>query len=143
MAIIVKNVNIKPRVTQTVVDRSYEVPILASGKVDLGKDYLDLGCQGDHNITKIEFDVSKLNCANTLANYNPVLVFSGKNENGIVENIPCPGVNNAESKTTTFYIPEKVTTSYKDYSIVYTLREINETSGNVTNDITNNTVVTT
>ena len=140
MAIIVKNVNIKPRVTQTVVDRSYEVPILASGKVDLGKDYLDLGCQGDHNITKIEFDVSKLNCANTLANYNPVLVFSGKNENGIVENIPCPGVNNAESKTTTFYIPEKVTTSYKDYSIVYTLREINETSGNVTNDITNNTV---
>ena len=140
MAIIVKNVNIKPRVTQTVVDRSYEVPILASGKVDVGKNGLDLGCQGDHNITKIEFDVSKLNCANTLANYNPVLVFSGKNENGIVENIPCPGVNNAESKTTTFYIPEKVTTSYKDYSIVYTLREKVETGGNVTNDITNNTI---
>lgn len=140
MAIIVKNVTITPRATQTVVDRSYIVPILKSGKVDLGESYLDLGCQGDHNITKLEFDVSKLNCANTLDNYNPVLVFSGKDKNGDLKNISCPGVNNGTSKTSTFYIPEDVTTMSKDYSIVYTLREINEGEGNV-GEVTNNTIL--
>lgn len=130
MAIIVKNVKITPSVDKTIVDRNYEVSIDKFGKVDNG---LDLGCQGDHKITKIEFDVSALKRANTLANYNPVLVFSRKNENGIIENISCSGVNNIEydKQTSTFYIPEDVTKVAGDYSIVYTLREKNESSGNV------------
>ena len=137
MAIIVKNVKITPTNNKPVVERSYQIPILASGEVDLGEDYLDLGCQGDHNITKLEFDVSKLNSVdlvgnnNLLANYIPVLVFSGKDKNGDLTNISCTGVNNDTSKTSTFYIPEDVTTMSKDYSIVYTLREIEEGSGNV------------
>ena len=76
MAIIVKNVKITPSVDKTVVNRSYEVSIDEFGKVDNG---LDLGCQGDHKITKIEFNVRALKRASTLANYNPVLVFSRKN----------------------------------------------------------------
>ena len=130
MAIIVKNVQITPSVSQTVVDRSYLVSIDEFGKVDNG---LDLGCQGDHKITKIEFDVSALKRASTLANYNPVLIFSRKNENGIIGNISCSGVNNVEydKQTSTFYIPEDVTKVAGDYSIVYTLREKVESSGNV------------
>ena len=130
MAIIVKNVKITPSVDKTVVDRSYEVSIDEFGKVDNG---LDLGCQGDHKITKIEFDVSALKRASTLANYNPVLVFSRKNANGTIENISCTGVNNVEydKQTSTFYIPEDVTKVAGDYSIVYTLREKIESSGNV------------
>ena len=143
MAIIVKNIKIMPNNNKPVVERSYQIPILASGKVDLGEGYLDLGCQGDHNITKLEFDVSKLNSVvvgnnNLLANYIPVLVFSGKDKNGDLTNISCTGVNNDTSKTSTFYIPENVTTMSKDYSIVYTLREINESSGNI-GEVTNNT----
>lgn len=140
MAIIVKNVKITPTNNKPVVERSYQIPILASGEVDLGEDYLDLGCQGDHNITKLEFDVSKLNSVdlvgnnNLLANYIPVLVFSGKNKNGDLTNISCTGVNNDTSKTSTFYIPEDVTTMSKDYSIVYTLQEVNEDNGNVNID---------
>ena len=140
MAIIVKNVKITPTNNKPVVERSYQIPILASGEVDLGEDYLDLGCQGDHNITKLEFDVSKLNSVdlvgnnNLLANYIPVLVFSGKNKNGDLTNISCTGVNNDTSKTSTFYIPEDVTTMSKDYSIVYTLQEVNEDKGNVNID---------
>ena len=140
MAIIVKNVKITPTNNKPVVERSYQIPILASGKVDLGEDYLDLGCQGDHNITKLEFDVSKLNSVdlvgnnNLLANYIPVLVFSGKDKNGDLTNISCTGVNNDTSKTSTFYIPEDVTTMSKDYSIVYTLQEVNEDNGNVNID---------
>lgn len=138
MAIIVKNVKITPSVDKTVVDRSYEVSIDEFGKVNNG---LDLGCQGDHKITKIEFDVSALKRASTLANYNPVLVFSRKNENGSIENISCSGVNNIEydKQTSTFYIPEDVTKVAGDYSIVYTLREKTESSGNV-GEVTNNTV---
>ena len=130
MAIIVKNVKITPSVDKTVVNRSYEVSIDEFGKVDNG---LDLGCQGDHKITKIEFDVSALKRASTLANYNPVLVFSRKNANGTIENISCTGVNNVEydKQTSTFYIPEDVTKVADDYSIVYTLREKIESSGNV------------
>lgn len=130
MAIIVKNVKITPSVDKTVVDRSYEVSIDEFGKVDNG---LDLGCQGDHKITKIEFDVSALKRASTLVNYNPVLVFSRKNENGTIENISCSGVNNIENdkQTSTFYIPEDVTKVAGDYSIVYTLREKIESNGNV------------
>ena len=130
MAIIVKNVKITPSVDKTVVNRSYEVSINEFGKVDNG---LDLGCQGDHKITKIEFNVSALKHASTLANYNPVLVFSRKNANGTIENISCTGVNNVEydKKTSTFYIPEDVTKVADDYSIVYTLREKIESSGNV------------
>ena len=140
MAIIVKNVKITPTNNKPVVERSYQIPILASGEVDLGEDYLDLGCQGDHNITKLEFNVSKLNSVdlvgnnNLLANYIPVLVFSGKNKNGDLTNISCTGVNNDTSKTSTFYIPEDVTTMSKDYSIVYTLQEVNEDNGNVNID---------
>lgn len=134
MAIIVRNIKIMPTNDKPVVERSYQIPILASGEVDLGEDYLDLGCQGDHNITKLEFDISKLNCADKLANYIPVLVFSGKNKNEIIKNISCSGVNNSGSKTSTFYIPEDVTTMSKDYSIVYTLQEINEDYGNVNID---------
>lgn len=140
MAIIVKNVKITPTNNKPVVERSYQIPILASGEVDLGEDYLDLGCQGDHNITKLEFDVSKLNSVdlvgnnNLLANYIPVLVFSGKNKNGDLTNISCTGVNNDTSKTSTFYIPEDVTTMSQDYSIVYTLQEVNEDNGNVNID---------
>lgn len=130
MAIIVKNVKITPSVDKTVVDRSYEVSIDEFGKIGNG---LDLGCQGDHKITKIEFDVSALKRASTLANYNPVLVFSRKNENGTIENISCSGVNNIENdkQTSTFYIPEDVTKVAGDYSIVYTLREKIESSGNI------------
>lgn len=131
MAIIVKNVKIMPSNNKPVVERSYQIPILASGEVALGEDYLDLGCQGDHNITKLEFDVKDLNCASTLTNYTPILVFSGKDKNGDLKNISCLGVNNGTSKISTFYIPEDVTTLSKDYSIVYTLREIEEDSGNV------------
>ena len=139
MAIIVKNIKIMPTNDKPVVERSYQIPILASGEVALGEDYLDLGCQGDHNITKLEFDVSKLNSIvvgnkNLLANYIPVLVFSGKDKNGDLTNISCTGVNNDTSKTSTFYIPEDVTTMSKDYSIVYTLQEINEDNGNVNID---------
>lgn len=135
MAIIVKNINITPRSTQTVVDRSYQISVDKFGNVDNG---LDLGCQGDHKITKLEFDVKNLNCASKLAEYNPVLVFSRENEDGATINISCPGTNNATIST--FYIPEEVTEVAGKYSIVYTLREKVETGGNITNDITNNTV---
>lgn len=135
MAIIVKNINIIPRSTQTVVDRSYQISVDKFGNVDNG---LDLGCQGDHKITKLEFNVENLNCASKLANYNPVLVFSRENEDGATVNISCPGTNNATIST--FYIPEEVTEVAGKYSIVYTLREKVETGGNITNDITNNTV---
>lgn len=139
MAIIVKNINITPRSTEPVVDRSYEVSIDKFGNVNVGESgVLDLGCQGDHNITKLEFNVENLNCAKTLKNYIPVLVFSGTDKNGDLTNISCTGVNNDTSKTSTFYIPEDVTTMSKDYSIVYTLREINESSGNI-GEVTNNT----
>lgn len=131
MAIIVRNVQITPSVTQTVVDRSYLVSVDELGRVDSG---LDLGCQGDHKITKIEFDVSALKHIDSLNNYNPVLVFSRQNEN-----ISCPGINNIESKTSIFYIPEEVTKVAGEYSIVYTLRERNESSGNV-GEITDTTV---
>ena len=137
MAIIVRNIKIMPTNDKPVVERSYQIPILASGTVDLGEDYLDLGCQGDHNITKLEFDISKLNSVdldenyNLLSKYTPVLVFSGKDKNGDLKNISCSGVNNDTYKTSTFYIPEDVTTMSKDYSIVYTLQEINEDYGNV------------
>ena len=136
MAIIVKNVKITPTPTQPVVDRSYEVSVDEFGNVDVGSG-LDLGCQGDHNITKLEFDISKLNSVdldenyNLLSKYTPVLVFSGKDKNGDLKNISCSGVNNDTFKTSTFYIPEDVTTMSKDYSIVYTLQEINEDYGNV------------
>ena len=141
MAIIVRNVKITPTSTQAVVDRSYEVSIDASGKVDVGENGLDLGCQGDHNITKIEFDVSKLNCASELANYNPVLVFSRK-ENDKIKNLFCSGVNNInnieyDKPTSTFYIPEDVTEVAGEYSILFTLREKDENNGNV--NITNDT----
>ena len=138
MAIIVKNINITPKSTEPVIDRSYEISVNEFGKVDVGKNGLDLGCQGDHNITKLEFNVNKLNCASKLANYNPVLVFSRENEDGAIVNISCPGTNNATIST--FYIPEDVTEVAGKYSIVYTLRENVETGGNITNDITNNTV---
>lgn len=137
MAIIVKNVKITPSPTQTVVDRSYEVSVKASGKVDLGNDYLDLGCQGDHNITKLEFNVSELNNLvknyKLLENYNPVLVFSRKNEKGDIDNIFCSGVNNinTEKQISTFYIPEDVTEVAGEYSIIFTLREKDENDGNV------------
>ena len=135
MAIIVKNINITPRSTEPVIDRSYQISIDKFGNVENG---LDLGCQGDHKITKLEFDVKDLNCASKLAEYNPVLVFSRKNEDGATVNISCPGTNNATIST--FYIPEEVTEVAGKYSIVYTLREKVETGGNITNDITNNTV---
>lgn len=135
MAIIVRNIKIMPTNDKPVVERSYQIPILASGTVDLGEDYLDLGCQGDHNITKLEFNISKLNSVaendNLLSKYTPVLVFSGKDKNGDLKNISCSGVNNDTFNTSTFYIPEDVTTMSKDYSIVYTLQEINEDYGNV------------
>ena len=130
MAIIVKNVKITPSPTQTVVDRSYLVSVDQFGNVDVGSG-LDLGCQGDHNITKLEFDVKNLNCASELAEYNPVLVFSRKNEDGTITNIPCSGTNNVDSRISTFYIPENVTTLAGDYSIIYTLREKDESFGNV------------
>lgn len=135
MAIIVKNINITPKSTEPVVDRSYQISVDKFGNVDNG---LDLGCQGDHKITKLEFDVKDLNSASKLAEYNPVLVFSRKNEDGATVNISCPGTNNATIST--FYIPEEVTKVAGEYSIVYTLREKVETGGNITNDITNNTV---
>ena len=136
MAIIVRNVQIIPSATQTVVDRSYLVSVDEFGKVDSG---LDLGCQGDHKITKVEFDVSALKHINSLDNYNPVLVFSRQKEDKTIENVSCPGVNNIDSKTSIFYIPEEVTKVAGEYSIVYTLRELNENSGNV-GDITDPTV---
>ena len=138
MAIIVKNVKITPSPTQPVVDRSYEVSVKASGKVDVGENGLDLGCQGDHNITKLEFNVKDLNCASELANYNPVLVFSRK-ENDEIKNLFCPGVNNVDTnkQISIFYIPENVTEVAGEYSIIFTLREKDESFGNV--DITNDT----
>jgi hypothetical protein len=136
MAIIVRNVQITPSATQTVVDRSYLVSVDELGRIDSG---LDLGCQGDHKITKIEFDVSALKHINSLNNYNPVLVFSRQKEDKTIENISCPGINNIESKTSIFYIPEEVTKTAGEYSIVYTLRERNESSGNV-GEITDTTV---
>ena len=131
MAIIVKNINITPRSTEPVVDRSYEISVDEFGKVDVGKNGLDLGCQGDHNITKLEFNVNNLNCASELSKYNPVLVFSRKNEDGTITNISCSGTNSVDSPISTFYIPEDVTKVAGDYSIVYTLREKVESSGNV------------
>ena len=138
MAIIVKNVKITPSPTQSVVDRSYEVSVKASGKVDVGENGLDLGCQGDHNITKLEFNVKDLNCASELANYNPVLVFSRK-ENDEIKNLFCSGVNNVDTnkQISTFYIPEDVTEVAGEYSIIFTLREKDENDGNV--NITNDT----
>ncbi len=131
MAIIVKNINITPRLTEPVVDRSYEISVDEFGKVDVGKNGLDLGCQGDHNITKLEFNVKDLKCASELSKYNPVLVFSRKNEDGTITNISCSGTNSVDSPISTFYIPEAVTTEADDYSIVYTLREKDESYGNV------------
>lgn len=138
MAIIVRNVQVIPSATQTVVDRSYLVSVDEFGKVASG---LDLGCQGDHKITKVEFDVSALKNIDSLNNYNPVLVFSRQKEDKTIENISCPGVNNIDSKTKTsiFYIPEEVTKVAGECSIVYTLREKNESSGNV-GEITDTTV---
>lgn len=137
MAIIVKNINITPKSTEPVVDRSYEISVDEFGKVDVGKNGLDLGCQGDHNITKLEFNVNNLKYASKLSQYNPVLVFSRKNEDGTITNISCSGTNSVNSPISTFYIPEAVTTEAGDYSIVYTLREENEDTGNV--NITNDT----
>ena len=141
MAIIVKNVKITPSPTPPVVDRSYEVSVEASGKVDVGENGLDLGCQGDHNITKLEFNVSALKHIKehikSLNNYNPVLVFSRKKADNTIENISCPGVNNIDSKTSIFYIPEDVTEIAGEYSILFTLREKDENDGNV--NITNDT----
>ena len=136
MAIIVRNVQVIPSATQTVVDRSHLVSVDEFGNVASG---LDLGCQGDHKITKIEFNVSALRNINSLNNYNPVLVFSRQKEDKTIENISCPGVNNIDSKTSIFYIPEEVTKVAGEYSIVYTLRERKESSGNV-NEITDTTV---
>lgn len=136
MAIIVRNVQITPSATQIVVDRSYLVSVDEFGRVDNG---LDLGCQGDHKITKIEFDVSALKHIDSLNDYNPVLVFSRKKADNTIENISCPGVNNIELKTSVFYIPEEVTKQAGECSIVYTLREKNESSGNV-GDITDPTI---
>lgn len=136
MAIIVRNVQITPSATQIVVDRSYLVSVDEFGRVDSG---LDLGCQGDHKITKIEFDVSALKHIDSLNDYNPVLVFSRKKADNTIENISCPGVNNIELKTSVFYIPEEVTKQAGECSIVYTLREKNESSGNV-GDITDSTI---
>lgn len=131
MAIIVKNINITPKSTEPVVDRSYEISVDEFGKVDVGKNGLDLGCQGDHNITKLEFNVKNLKYASKLSQYNPVLVFSRKNEDGTITNISCSGTNSVDSPISTFYIPEAVTTEAGYYSIVYTLREENEDTGNV------------
>lgn len=139
MAIIVRNVKIRPSSTQSVVDRSYEVSVGEFGNVDVGENGLDLGCQGDHKITKVEFDVSALKHINSLDNYNPVLVFSRQKEDKTIENVSCLGVNNIDSKTSIFYIPEEVTKVAGEYSIVYTLRELNENSGNV-GDVTDPTV---
>ena len=136
MAIIVRNVQIVPSATQTVVDRSYLVSVNALGQIESG---LDLGCQGDHKITKVEFDVSALKQIYSLDNYNPVLVFSRKNEDNTIENISCAGVNNLDDKTSIFYIPEEVTKVAGEYSIVYTLREKSENSGNV-GDVTDATI---
>lgn len=137
MAIIVKNINITPKSTEPVIDRSYQISIDKFGNVNGN---LDLGCQGDHNITKLEFDVKDLNCSNFLDDYTSVLVFSRKNEDGTIKNISCIGTNIVSSKTSTFYIPEEVTDVGGEYSIVYTLKENVETGGNVTKDITNNTI---
>lgn len=137
MAIIVRNIKIMPTNDKPVVERSYEVSVDEFGNVDVGENGLDLGCQGDHNITKLEFNVKNLNSVdldenyNLLSKYTPVLVFSGKDKNGDLKNISCSGVNNDTFKRSTFYIPEDVTTMSKDYSIVYTLQEINEDYGNV------------